>query len=82
MMFVRYFGIWLGVFLATLLIVKLPYRIADHIIYDRETSVSEFVKNILLATTSDGKTPTSGLPVGRQIPLLTQATGEEVEVAS
>ncbi len=39
MMFVRYFGIWLGVFIATLLIVKLPYRIADHIIYDRETSV-------------------------------------------
>ncbi len=81
--FVRYLGIWAWVFLITFVVVKLPYRLADYVIYDRTTKVSNFVKDLFLGQTTEGHVKTrlasttpGGLPLGRVLPLLTQATGQ------
>ena len=46
--FAHYMLIWIGVFLITFVVVKLPHRIADHIAFDRTPSASEFIKNFFL----------------------------------
>lgn len=58
-MFATYFGIWVGVFLITFLVIKLPYRIADHVVFDRDSSAKEFIQSLILGKndTDNKKTP-------------------------
>lgn len=76
--YLLYLLAWIGIFLATVIIVKVPYLVTSDIVYERETSVRQFVEKILfsykkaeshkLQVTSD----VSWLRTKDSIPLYTQ----------